>query len=315
MGFNSTLDTILASTDDNNSDAVASGTRDQTAGRETINKGRSRRESEDSASSQPDADANVLLDFRWSTVLGNQLCHIYCEEDSLVNKEMLSSAETSHALSPDLQLLLLYFSSRWCPVCVEFDVTMIDVYAGLKYMPESSKAEIIWVSCDVTEEAYLKHLSKLGGMYALPWKLNRSERLAEFLGVQGLPALVVLDAKSGACLTCWGREDVVAAVDEKCKTAMNKGLSRKTIEDSANDASSIQSQTPTVDLATPSDNASNIPSQTPTGDLATASANALNMQSRLCGIAVALFERWRSLLPPASSISEGKSQWQPGKMM
>merc|ERR1712129_379745 len=99
-------------------------------------------------------------------------------------------------------------------------------------MPDSSKVEVVWVSLDVTEEAYLQHLSELGGMYAVPWKLNRLERLADLFGVQGLPALVVVDAKSGAVLTGWGREDVETAWEARQRRAASKGWNGQTSQTS-----------------------------------------------------------------------------------
>jgi len=240
-------------------------------------------------------DGRASLGVRWSTVLGHQLHHIYCEEESFVSKDVLSSAETAHALSAELKLLLLYFSSRWCPICVDFDNTMIDVYEGFKSMPDS-QIEIIWVSCDVTEKAYLEHLSELGGMYAVPWKLERLEGLAELFDVQGLPALLVFDAKTGKCLTCWGREDVVAAEDRKRKRARDKGWSKQATEDSLSDSPKAAARTP-EGAATPE--------------------NAQSMWNHLMGndLAQDVLERWQSLLRPASGRSRSNGQWRLDQVM
>eukprot|EP00930_Biecheleria_cincta_P016950 TRINITY_DN13610_c0_g1_i3.p1 TRINITY_DN13610_c0_g1~~TRINITY_DN13610_c0_g1_i3.p1 ORF type:complete len:222 (-),score=41.30 TRINITY_DN13610_c0_g1_i3:243-908(-) len=128
-------------------------------------------------------------------------------QDSKKRMDGFSYVQTSIVLPPTLKLLLVYFSGRWCPTCQQFDVMMKKVYEGLKALPESSYLELVWVSCDLSEEAHRAHLKRLGVMLGAPWSPKRLQMFTERWGVNAIPGLLVLDAITGHPITSNGSED------------------------------------------------------------------------------------------------------------
>lgn len=123
------------------------------------------------------------------------------------------SVQTSIVLPKTLKLLLVYFSGRWCPMCQAFDVMMRKVYEGLKALPESSDLELVWISCDLSEEAHHAHLKTLRVMLGASWSPSRLAKFTERWGVKAIPSLLVLDAHSGKSITSSGSEDIQKAHD------------------------------------------------------------------------------------------------------
>lgn len=133
------------------------------------------------------------------------------KEDSKSRMDDFSYVQTSIVLPKTLKLLLIYFSGRWCPMCQGFDAMMRKVYEGLKALPESSDLELVWISCDLSEEAHHAHLKKLGVMLGASWSPSRLQKFTERWGIKAIPSLLVLDAYSGKPITSNGNEDVQKA--------------------------------------------------------------------------------------------------------
>ncbi|CAE8612398.1 unnamed protein product [Polarella glacialis] len=126
-------------------------------------------------------------------------------------KSDLECVQAVDVLVPNLKLLLLYFSGRWCPVCSEFDALLRETFTSLKALPESADIELVWISLDVSQDAYTTHLRKLGSTLAVGWSPERIEEVTVRYSVQGIPCLLVLDAQDGKVISPIGREDVERA--------------------------------------------------------------------------------------------------------
>lgn len=115
------------------------------------------------------------------------------------------------AIPSTVRLLLLYFSGRWCPLCQSFDDVMLDVHQGLKALSadDGPGIELVFVSCDVSEPAYKSHLQGLSGIFAVEWSSANLDDIMQHFNVEGVPALLVLDARDGSVLSKVGREDVL----------------------------------------------------------------------------------------------------------
>lgn len=133
----------------------------------------------------------------------------------IANGGVLSPLPLRETLSTDTKYLLLYFSARWCPLCLDFDRLAREVYDEVGALLEDSgggEVEICLVSCDVSEAAFCAHIGALGdGFTALPWSRSMQEEVAAHYGVTHIPALLVLDPGEGLVVTASGRDDVIEA--------------------------------------------------------------------------------------------------------
>jgi nucleoredoxin len=134
--------------------------------------------------------------------------------DHLVGIKLLTKAGGTPKATSDLlqkkELVLLYFSASWCPPCKAFSPILVDFY---KKHAIKEKMEIIYVSSDRTIPDFEAYYSKM------PWLSIPTEEgsaqikqaLAAKLGIQGIPSLIVLDAKTGEFISATAREDVTKA--------------------------------------------------------------------------------------------------------
>ena len=119
-----------------------------------------------------------------------------------------NTVRTSHVITSGLKLLVLYFSGRWCPVCAEFDTVIRDVYAGLKSLEESSDIEVVWIPCDLSEDACKIHLRRIGSLLGALWSPKRLQELSDRWKVSSIPTALVLDARDGRVVTACARRDM-----------------------------------------------------------------------------------------------------------
>ncbi|XP_071448295.1 nucleoredoxin-like [Hetaerina americana] len=99
----------------------------------------------------------------------------------------------------------LYFSANWCPPCKAFTPQLAETYRRIR--ERGHKFEVTFISSDRSEESFSLYHS------TMPWAAvsfeeeSRRRELATVLGVQGIPTLVLLDAK-GNVITDEGRIEV-----------------------------------------------------------------------------------------------------------
>ena len=158
--------------------------------------------------------------FDWTELLGDELIlsRTALREDSKLKvihlDDKLCKVQTQQALLKSLKLVLLYFSGRWCPACTEFDNVIRDVCNALKPYPEYGDIEVIWISCDVSEDSYKAHLRRLG-LLGATWSPKRLQDATERFDLKALPSLLVMDAQDGRVVTGTGRRDVEEAYDDE----------------------------------------------------------------------------------------------------
>ena len=76
---------------------------------------------------------------------------------------------------------------------------------------DTSEVEVVFVSSDNDIEGFNEYYADMPWT-ALPFaERERAEKAGETFGVQGIPALIVLDGATGAVVTKQGREKVAAA--------------------------------------------------------------------------------------------------------
>jgi thiol-disulfide isomerase/thioredoxin len=109
----------------------------------------------------------------------------------------------------------IYFSAHWCPPCQVFTPQLVSVYNALK--KEGKPFEVVFVSSDRAEADMYRYMKERD----MPWPAVRfadknREELKKKYGIQGIPALVIIDS-SGKTVAANARGDVadkgVAAFD------------------------------------------------------------------------------------------------------
>jgi len=106
----------------------------------------------------------------------------------------------------------LYFSAHWCPPCRNFTPKLKEFYNDFK--AKGGDLEMIFISSDKSEAEMLDYFKNDHGDYlALPYEMRKEkDALSEMFEVQGIPALVILDASKNV-LNANGRGKIAAGAD------------------------------------------------------------------------------------------------------
>jgi nucleoredoxin len=153
--------------------------------------------------------------------------------ESLFGETLLQKvgvAKNTADLLKGKELIALYFSASWCPPCKVFSPVLASFYERCS---KNAKLEIIYVSSDKTVDAFEGYYN------TMPWLAIPAEqgsaatksKLAETFAITGIPALIVIDAKTGEFITSSAREHVSKANRNaaKCKEVIQqwKTMERK----------------------------------------------------------------------------------------
>lgn len=114
------------------------------------------------------------------------------------------SGKTVERSSITAPALAIYFSAHWCPPCRMFTPKLAEFYK--KANETEKKVEIIYISCDSTEEEYKEYYATMPWL-TLAYDDSNREPLMETYGVSGIPALLVID-KDAKVKSKNGRGDV-----------------------------------------------------------------------------------------------------------
>jgi len=120
-----------------------------------------------------------------------------------------AEVSTKTALS-NKSLVGLYFSAHWCPPCRMFTPMLSEKY---RTSYRGKGMEIVFVSSDRDEHSFREYHQSMPWL-ALPFMSHQlKQSLGMQFGIRGIPALVVLDGKTGKVLTLDGREQVMNDAD------------------------------------------------------------------------------------------------------
>lgn len=101
----------------------------------------------------------------------------------------------------------IYFSAHWCGPCRQFTPTLVKVYGELK--AAGKPFEVVFVSLDHTKRDMFDYMEEAEMPWlALPFDSREGRKLKETHNVQGIPRLVIVDAK-GATLNPDARGQVM----------------------------------------------------------------------------------------------------------
>lgn len=134
----------------------------------------------------------------------------------ILTKPKTSGVPTSSSLV-DKKLVLLYFSASWCPPCKAFSPKLIEFYNFCK-----NDIDVIFVSSDRDENTFSDYFAKMPWLAMFPAYMSkehgdRQAKLADMFKIQGIPSVIVLDAKTGNFVTDNARNEVMEASSDASK--------------------------------------------------------------------------------------------------
>lgn len=124
-----------------------------------------------------------------------------------VVQDAAGATVTVDALRSGRRAVALYFSAHWCPPCRAFTPELATWY---KERSSALGLEIVFVSSDEDAEHFDEYAAEM------PWARLRfadravKDELAQLYEIEGIPALVFVDAATGAVITREGRARVSA---------------------------------------------------------------------------------------------------------
>jgi len=93
-------------------------------------------------------------------------------------------------------VIALYFSAHWCPPCRGFTPELSATYE--KVVAAGKRLSVVFCSSDRSESQFKEYFDEMpGGWYGIDGDDKRKEQLSTLFEVQGIPSLVVIDAKTG----------------------------------------------------------------------------------------------------------------------
>jgi len=112
-------------------------------------------------------------------------------------------------LCAESEVLALYFSAHWCPPCRGFTPKFCATYE--KVRAADKKLSVVFVSSDKTPEQFREYFGEMPRSWlAIPANDKRKAQLSKLFEVEGIPSLVLLDAKTGKVINGNGRGAVSA---------------------------------------------------------------------------------------------------------
>ena len=102
----------------------------------------------------------------------------------------------------------LLFSAQWCGPCRQFLPVLSEAYAG---RTDKDEIEIVFISSDSDIDSFWTYYDMMPWLAVAYENRELADELNDKFGIQGIPALVILDATTGDIVTRDGRSKVDAA--------------------------------------------------------------------------------------------------------
>ena len=120
-------------------------------------------------------------------------------------EEPFGEAATDEALK-GADYVMVYCSAHWCPPCRGFTPVLSDWH---KRLSETLKVQTVFASSDKSATEFTSYFASHGWDLAIPFGDVAIELCSRFFEVEGIPTLLVFDAKTGELVTADGREGVM----------------------------------------------------------------------------------------------------------
>ena len=118
----------------------------------------------------------------FSQILPSELYHSSSSLNMIKSREFLPN-----------KIILLYFSAHWCGPCRQWTPQLAQFYVNIKRAQLSHEIEIIFCSCDHSNEEFLSYYKESHPWLAVHYDAPAREELASRFKVTGIPRCVVLN--------------------------------------------------------------------------------------------------------------------------
>jgi len=115
----------------------------------------------------------------------------------IVMEDAITPAQTNAAMKGK-SLVLLYFSASWCPPCRAFTPILKEFY---EKCCKPNEVEIIFISLDRDVKSFNEYFGKMPWISLPGNDKDTQAKLSKTFEVNGIPHLLVLDAKTGHFVT------------------------------------------------------------------------------------------------------------------
>lgn len=107
--------------------------------------------------------------------------------------------KSTHDAMKEIDIVMVYFSASWCPPCRYFTHILTKFY---EKCCKQKGVEIVFISSDQDTKSFTEYFAKMPWL-SLPFKGTEllKQNLSRKFEVQGIPHLVVLDAKTAHFVT------------------------------------------------------------------------------------------------------------------
>ena len=120
-------------------------------------------------------------------------------------EEPFGEAATDAALA-GADFVMVYCSAHWCPPCRGFTPVLSEWQARLG---DKLKVKTVFASSDKSATEFASYFASHSWDLALPFQDVAVELISRYFEVEGIPTLLVFDAKTGELVTADGREGVL----------------------------------------------------------------------------------------------------------
>ena len=162
-----------------------------------------------------------MINTRLETLIGNKF-HKKRGETEREREDTNDKEEVNCEHFDGVKYVGLFFSAAWCVPCEQMLKTLKNFYTDSNL--ETKQFEVVFVSNDTrerddkaNERAFNEHYKKMPWL-AIPFGDPRIKGLYSHFGIIGVPALIIVEAKTGFVIQPSGRkdlkEDVKAVFDQ-----------------------------------------------------------------------------------------------------
>ena len=151
-----------------------------------------------------------VLNARVQDLLGNRFVQKCGQTEREREETSLTESATCDSFA-DCQYVGLFFSADWCPPCKTMLQPLKNFYTDVNL--QTRTFEIVLVSSDRSQEEWKRHHSTMPWM-SLPFDDPKAHELREKFEIYGVPALIILEARTGFTVTTNARKDLKKNVTE-----------------------------------------------------------------------------------------------------
>ena len=137
-----------------------------------------------------------INEFTWSMATSIKIHSLAPFLSQILPSELYQNSSLSTVKSKEFltnKIVLLYFSAHWCGPCRQYTPALAQFYNNIKRAQLGHEVEIIFCSCDNSNEEFLSYYKASHPWLAVQYDAPAREELAGRFKVTGIPRCLVLN--------------------------------------------------------------------------------------------------------------------------